>query len=41
MRKIRNFIAVALLVSSTGYFGAMAVESGHQDRHINQIESKW
>lgn len=37
-----KFIAVVLLALGTGYFGAMIAESGdHQERHIQQIESRY
>lgn len=39
---MKNPIAVVILGLSVGYFGSMIAESGdHQERHIQQIESRY
>lgn len=38
---MKKFIAVVVLGLSAGYFGAMIAESDHQERHIQQIESRY
>jgi hypothetical protein len=34
-------IIAALLIATVGYFGAMAVESNHQERHVQKIEARY
>lgn len=39
---MRKFVAIVALALGVGYLGACAAESGdHQERHIQQIESRY